>query len=171
MKKILCFAIIVLSISACMGRVPSAYLTDAIYAWELDTIFRTSRNSDTIAGTSDSMIVVNNWVPEPGWEYVLINDSTSGTGRDSTELIINIDCLDDKGNLIYRVLNSDTIMNVTDDTTRNSEANVLGVGQTAVGSKYKITLDAGARNGGQVIIHHLWCYRRKPILRNDVWKR
>lgn len=142
----------------------AATLTDAIYTWEKDSTISASTNYDSINSTSDSLIVVQNWVPEPGYEYMLMHGTITGTNAANAEYRVQGYAYDLNGTYMYREL-IDSVVAAT------AQAIALPIGKTLIGSKFKIVFRAGAANGAVTVVNRLWIYKRKPILRNEINKR
>jgi hypothetical protein len=152
--------------------------TDAVY--ELDGLatsgstivgsISTSTGYDTLAASDSSGVLLSNWIPKKGFDYILVVGTITGTGSDSVALQIVVDCKDANGNVIYRAT-PDSI------TTGAGGAFNLDIGTidaaggagVAVGHKYDVKLKTYTGAGTQAILNRLYVYRARPVSIGRDW--
>jgi hypothetical protein len=146
--------------------------TDAVY--ELDGLatsgvtivgsISTSTAYDTLAASDSSGVLLSNWIPRKGFDYILVVGTITGTGSDSVALQIVVDCKDASGNVIYRAT-PDSV------TTAAGGAFNLDIGtiEGAVGHKYDVKLKTYTGAGTQAILNRLYVYRARPVSIGRDW--
>lgn len=131
----------------------------AMYIVELD---RTISEGvyDTINGATDSTYILKNFVPDPGWEYILAYSALTDGGDGDPVFIVHVRCEDEDGDLIY--------YDDTGDTLSTSGGAVdLEFGESLIGSQYDVIIDAGAANGAaNHLLNILKLYKRRTVIGN-----
>lgn len=94
---------------------------------------------------------------DPGWEYVLVHDTITGTSAATGVIEIVIQTLDDKGYALQNII----VDSITGAVEQYGGAHVLPFFSEAIGSRYKVKLqgDTGAEN----IFNRAYIYRRRPV--------
>jgi hypothetical protein len=164
MKRILAglFVLATICVTFATGAAPSAP-TYGVRDWEgVDTTY-TSANFDTINGTSDSTMLLENWDFEPGWTYVLYVAAPTDGGS-GPEWEIHVRAEDYDGNEI-------TTDGTVDTITTAAAYVVLPIGRTVFGHQYDLWLDAGAANEAENHILNQWgLFRYRETFPNYVTK-
>lgn len=144
---------------------PAATAVDAAYGWEYDMSNTASSavGADTLVGT-DSTTLWTNLNPAKEYEYFYVRDAITGTGSDSVNLQVRVDCKATKGGtVLYRSV-VDTI------TAAAGEAIGLALGTTNIGQYFDVKLIGLAGTGGQVIINRGYLARRRPVTTSKPWR-
>jgi hypothetical protein len=168
MKKFLVFLLALVSI--CFADAVSNTADDAAYSVEgLATSggvvvgdISSSTGYDTLAA-SDSVTILSNWKPEPGYEQLLVVGQITGTGSDSVAFAVRVDVKDNSGNLLYRA---------TVDSVTSSAGKVLNlaIGTKAIGFQYDVKFKTYTGAGTQAIINQVFVFKRRPITVFQSWQ-
>lgn len=142
---------------------PTDGVNDAIYEWGVKTTISSTTNDDSLVAATDSVILLSNYVPERGFEYIWVRDAHSGTGSDSSYYEVIVRAYDASGNLLYSVT-IDTV------TALTGEAIKIPFGETILGSKFKLIAKAVSGSTGiPVIFNRSYIYTRRPVVNQRPW--
>jgi hypothetical protein len=157
MKRLIFLVLILVSSLALHAAAPTWAAVDAVYEFFVDT---TIAPGDTIAGASDSTILLTKYDVENGWQYLLYRGDFSGGGSDSVKVRVEVNNLNSAGTVLYKT-------NVDSFTALAGEVIDLSVGGLNYGDKITIKLYAYTDNGGVVINPSYYLVKRRPY----VWER
>lgn len=153
---------LILTVLACasvlMAGAPSA--DQFVYQWDIDTVFNSTANSDTLTAANDSITLATNYRVHSGYQYFVALDSITGDGADSVDIDIILEMNDCEGNMIIRKA---PLATLTVDEGQQAE---LTVGEIYLGCRMNLKLIAGADIGGEVIINRSYLLKRRPIVWN-----
>ena len=132
--------------------------------YEVDRLeqIHTEESPDTIAATG-TLTIDQKFTASAGYEYIMVYDSTSGTGSDSTELILSVHMLDND-------LNVNEVVGALDTLGATGGRIYLPLNDVYMADSYKFVLTGGAANGGQVVVNDIWIYRRRPVSVAKSWQ-
>jgi hypothetical protein len=84
----------------------------------------------------DTVVILKNWYPTPGLEYIIGNDSFKATGlaRDSGKIVFDVVARDDSGRVIAKVT-ADTLSSTVAD---NGGYHKLPIFETIFGYRYSV---------------------------------
>jgi hypothetical protein len=154
MKKILSVLIALCVAGVAFAAVPQYTAVDGGYVVKL---VQTITIADTIDAT-DTVVIKNDFKPDPGWEYVLVSPAFSGTGSDSVALQLGIECENAAGTRIYTAL-SDSV------TVATGKASLLSFGGRAFGVQYNLRFYTYTGAGTQLIMNGTYqIWKRRPIV-------
>lgn len=149
MKKFL-FGVFILLASVAVN---AAGISTALNISKLDTAITVA---DTL-GATDSITLMSNFIPEPGWSYALISPTITGTGSDSVAIQIRVQCENSAGDVVYTAY-PDSV------TAANGQVIDLAFGKLAFGSRYNIRGFTYTGAGTQAIISGDWqIFRGKTV--------
>lgn len=174
MRRLGLSVLLVLGLAAFVnaGTLLSGSTYDAVYADValFDTISKATAYCTLT--TSNSKTIWNGTVNkdgnkrglEPGWEYVLVHDTITGSSAASGVIEIVIQTLDDQGYALQNVI----VDSINGATEQYGGAHLLPFWSKTVGSRYKVKLqgDTGAEN----IFNRVYIYKRRPVTWNRDWK-
>jgi len=159
LSKIL--AVLLLFAAVLFAAAPTGETVDANYVWELDTTISDAAGFDTING-DDSIVIVDNWKPEPGWQYILVTGAL--TEGSEAEFILNIACKDEDRDVLY-------VSTAVDTLNDDGGAILLPIGETLIGNFFKLVLVDGGSDSGVNILNHVKIYKRRAITGTQVrWR-
>jgi len=116
---------------------------------------RTTDGFDTLAAALDSSTLVTNWSPSPkNAQWFLSHSEFRGTGADSVDVEVLLDCKDNLGNLLHR----QAIDTLTDSTF---EYIYVPINDPYQGTLYDIKLRGITGNGTQLIINKFYLWARR----------
>ena len=158
MKKVLSVLLLIGAMFAIQAAAPTYAAVDGVYEWYIDT---TITPGDTIAGASDSTVLVSNYEIETGWQYMMYRTAFTGGATDSVKVYVRVDNNTDAGTLLYAT-------NVDSFTTSGGEVIDLSIGGSNYGSEIDIVLKAYTDNGGELINGTYYILKRRPwnLMRN-----
>jgi hypothetical protein len=172
MKKVLIGVVAVLVVfGICFAAAPSRVAVDNAYSvgvvkyeagyQPIQKYYKFA--SDTALGSSASKSILKNFIPAPGWEYIIARDTLSATvrggtamSRDTRVIIGKVTALDSAGSIVGSV-NFDTI------TTGSAvQQMVVPFGSAIVGDKYNVDF-VNTSATDSLIYNHVRLYKRRPV--------
>ena len=163
--RILSLLAILLAAAVAQAAAPTRAVVDADYDWSqvtnADTI-SSSTGYDTL-GEADSSSLLSNFVPQKGYQYILVRDAFTGTGSDSTSVQLRLSSKDCNKSLLYTTA-------VDSMTSSAGEAIVLPFGETAFGCYFDLKLMGYGDDGGQLIVNRVYLYKRRAITTTQDWQ-
>jgi hypothetical protein len=157
--KILMGLLVLVSFS--FAAAPTGESVDANYIWEIDTTISDAAGFDTISG-DDSIVLAAKYTPEPGWQYILVNNAI--TEGSEAEFILNIAVLDEDGDVLY-------VSSAVDTLTDDGGAVLLPFGETLIGTRFRLVLVDGGADVGTNVLNTVKIYRRRLVTGNQVrWR-
>lgn len=152
--KGLFFALVLVCASVVQAAAPTDAAVDGNYQWNRDYTISSAVGLDTLSGDSETDTILSGFTPKQGWQYVLVVDTLSGTGKDSVKVAIQVECFDALANSLYTL----PIDSITDSTGVRA---VVPFGGTLFGATYNIKAASYTDNGGEVIINRAYLYKRR----------
>lgn len=157
------------AVSIAMAVAPTDSNGTKVYEFEIlgnaeDTI-SSSTAYDTLAG-QDSVEILTDYRPGPGYQYLLIVGPVTGTaadgsGTDSIAAHVRIDSKNASGTIMQSYI-CDTLGG-TDYTTKAGQYVILPFFERCFGHKYDVNLVSTAKNGSQTILNQVYLGRRRPV--------
>ena len=166
MKFLKIFLLVFVAFAVSYSAAPAAWSAqDATPDWGFNSKKAASSAAafDTLVGT-DSTTLWSNLNPTRGRLSTIVRDAITGTGSDSVNLQVRVDCKDGfDGNLLYSVV-VDTIASSV------GEAIALDFGGALKGSYFDIKLVGLAGTGSQVIINRVLLDETRPVSYPKMWR-
>lgn len=144
---------LLLAVSCVYASAPTGETVDANYVWELDTTISDAAGFDTIDG-DDSIVIVSNFVPEVGYQYVLVTSAL--TEGSEAEFILNITCKDEDKDVLY-------VSSAVDTLNDDGGAVLLPFGETLFGNYFKLVLVDGGNDVGTNLLNTVKIYKRRCV--------
>ena len=161
MKKLIAITAVLLAAASVAYSGPTNVLAadaiDATYVVEFDTSLSESV-FDTLNGATDSTYLLKNFVPDPGWEYILAFSALTDGGTGDPEFILHTRVEDEDGDLIYYDDTGDTLLATGGWID-------LELQETLIGSQFDLVIDAGAANGAaNHLLNIVKLYKRRLVV-------
>lgn len=154
MKKIMVALLTLLfAVAGVYAAAPTGETVDANYVWELDRTISDANGFDTILD-DDSIVIIDNFAPEQGYQYVLVNNTI--TEGSEAEFILNITCKDEDKDVLY-------VSSAVDTLTDLGGAVLLPFGETLFGNYFKLVLVDGGNDVGTNILNTVKIYKRRCV--------
>lgn len=142
---------------ALYATAPTYAAVDGIYMSALDTSISSSTAFDTLTNNADSLQLITAYEPVDGWEYFISFGAFTGTGADTMNVAINVDCYDQDGNKLMRLV-VDTI------DSPEGQSHLLQFRSVIPGVSFKVWLHPSlAAATTQVIVNQVSIFRRRPM--------
>jgi hypothetical protein len=167
MMKLLKITLLVfVAFAASYSAAPAAWSAqDAVPEWGFNSKKAASSavGLDTLVGT-DSTTLWADLNPTRGYFSTIVRDAITGTGSDSVNLQVRVDCKDGvRGNILYSVV-VDTM------TSSAGEPIALDFGGALKGNRFDIKLVGLAGTGSQVIINRVLLDETRPVSYPKMWR-